>query len=118
MPALLILASAVACAAHPLSLKQAEALVMAAPNIRAAATERGAKPVFEWVDPGPEGWRFDVNSDTPCASQDPCSKLLGHYTVNRTTGEVVDLDADEDGKVVSSPGLTKLRLKLLHPSGC
>jgi len=118
MPPLVVLAGAVACLAQPLNMKQAEALVLAAPNIRAATIERGARPFFERADAGSGGWSFDVKARNPCVGAGPCSKLLGHYAVGRRDGAVVDLDAGEDGKVISSPRITKLRARFLHPSGC
>jgi len=107
-------ASALACSSGPLSLSQAEALVLATPNIQASVSERHARPFFEWVQRGPQGWRFDVNAQNPCVAARACSGLLGHYAVNRTTGEVEDLDAaGGDGALVSSAALTKLRTKFL-----
>ncbi len=92
----------------PLSLAQAETLVLAAPNIRASVREAHAKPYFEDVEQGPAGWRFTVKSRAPCATRNPCSTLIGHYAVDAATGTVVDLDAGEDGLTVSSPEIARL----------
>lgn len=99
--------SAGACSGAPITLAQAKQLVLAAPNIRASVAERGAKPRFEWVDTKPNGWRFDVNSATPCLHYNACSTLLGHFWVTRL-GEVEDLDGGKDGIAVSSPRMRRL----------
>jgi hypothetical protein len=92
----------------PLSLAQAETLVLAAPDIRTSVSEAGAKPFFESIERGPNGWRFTVKAGNGCATPNPCSSLIGHYTVDATTGAVVNLDAGEDGVAVSSPEMARL----------
>jgi hypothetical protein len=101
---------AASCGSEAVTLDQAKALVLASPNIRAAVRLRGAKPVFEWVDETPLGWRFDINSNTPCEGDiKVCSNLLGHYSVVRGTGTVYDLnDGDGDGALVSSVEMRRL----------
>jgi hypothetical protein len=98
------------CQTEHLTVRQAQALVLAAPNIQAAIKERGAKPFFASTDTAPGGWGFDVNSATPCLhAPNPCSSLLGHFAVSRD-GEVEDLDADGGaGAVISSPQMRSLR---------
>jgi hypothetical protein len=101
------LSSAGTCSGPPIRLKQAEQLVLAAPNIRAAVTELGARPRFEWAEAKRGGWHFDVNSATPCLHRNACSTLLGHFWVT-SDGEVEDLDHGEDGVPVSSPNMRRL----------
>jgi hypothetical protein len=95
------------CSGHPISLEQAKQLVLAAPNIRAAVTERGAKPIFEWIGTGRNGWNLDVNSATRCLHADACSTLLGHFSVGRD-GQVEDFDRGEDGVLISSARMRRL----------
>jgi len=115
MIAELTLASILACSSAPLSLKHAETLVLAAPQIRASVAERGARPFFAWVHRDGPGWRFDVNARNPCSSATPCSALLGHYAVNASTGAVEDLDANGgDGGLVSSVEIRTLRTRFLR----
>src|SRR4051812_25887605 len=95
------------CQTSSISLLQAKQLVLAVPNIEAAVRERGARPRFEWTGTKPDGWRFDVNSATPCLHGNACSTLLGHFWVTRK-GEVEDLDRGEDGVVVASAKMTRL----------
>jgi hypothetical protein len=94
---------------RPLTLKQAERLVLAAPNIQASVRERGAKPYFEWIHNTGRGWQFDINSRTPCDHVPACSTLLGHYTVGKYDAKVVDLDAGEDGLEVTSSDMLALK---------
>jgi hypothetical protein len=106
------LAVVVACASAPLSLKQAQMLVLAAPNIRTSVSDLGARPFFEWVHREGAGWHFDVKARNACPSDNACSSLLGHYAVDRTTGEVEDLDANGgDGALVSSVEMKRLRTR-------
>ena len=107
--ALLTLAS---CETRQLTLKQAKELVLAAPEIQAAVKQRGAKPFFDGVDTGPRGWRFDVNSATPCLHpRNSCSTLLGHFAVSRD-GDVEDLDAARGaGTVISSLEIRRRALR-------
>lgn len=100
------------CHGGHLTVRQAQALVLAAPNIQAAVKERGAKPHFASTGSTSQGWSFDVNSATPCPhARNPCSALLGHFAVSRD-GEVEDLDADVGaGAVISSPEMRNLRQK-------
>ena len=100
-----------------LSLEQAKRLVLAAPNIKASIRKRGAKPFFEWIEASPAGWRFDVNSRTPCSHSRACSALLGHYVVNKRTAEVRDLDAGENGVDVSSDEIMRLK-QSFRPTEC
>jgi len=87
-------------------------LVLATPNIRASVAERGARPFFEWVQLEGTGWHFDVNARNACTSNSVCSALLGHFTVNRSTGEVDDLDANGgDGALVSNAEMKRLRIR-------
>jgi hypothetical protein len=98
------------CSHQPIGLKQAEALVLRASGITQAVAARGARPAFEWIGIGPDGWRFDVNARNRCATPGPCSKLLGHFAVNRWTAQVEDLDAaGGEGALVSDSELTRLR---------
>jgi len=97
--------------AVPVSLNRAKALVLAAPNVLAAVRLRHAKPFFESIENTPLGWRFTVNSKTPCeGGVKACSNLLGHYSVDRRMGEVYDLDAaGGEGARVSSAKIQRLR---------
>jgi hypothetical protein len=116
MIALLASLAAAGCHPQPLTLRQAEQLVLAAPNIRASVSERGAKPFFEYVERISGGWSFGINSATPCAIVNPCSSLLGHYSVGRD-GDVIDLDRGEEGVGVSSPAMARL-LRRFRRSHC
>ena len=98
----LALVAASSCSSHALTLAEAKARVLAAPNIRAAVVHRGAHPFFESIVVGPDGWTFTVNARNACAGPGPCSTLLGHYSVNRETGVVEDMDAGEDGKPIAT----------------
>jgi hypothetical protein len=109
MLSLIAIVAATPCAPLALDVRQAEKLVLAAPNIRASVAERGAHPFFESVDRGKSGWTFTVNAANPCATANPCSNLLGHYAVDRRTGEIEDLDAGLDGEPVSSPRIRQLQ---------
>ena len=102
------------CHHDGLSLAQAKALVLATPSVRAAVVQRHAKPFFDAVMPGPNGWSFDVNSRTPCAHPGlPCSSLLGHFAVSRG-GDVEDLDAAGGaGSLVTSAELQRLKQRFL-----
>ena len=110
----LLLAAAGCGDRAPLTLEQAERLVLTAPNIEASARERGARPSFDWIRSGDSGWQFDVNSHTPCDHARACSTLLGHYIVNKYSGAVVDLDAGEDGREVSSPEMLALKRSFIE----
>jgi hypothetical protein len=103
------------CQLSSLTLQQAQQLALAAPNIEAAVIERHAEPRFEWITSSPGGWSFDINSASPCAHLNPCSTLMGHFAVNRRTGEVENLDADGgSGAVVSSSTMKQLLRQLNH----
>jgi hypothetical protein len=106
----LALIGALGCGLEPITVQEAKTLVLASPNIRASVRERHAHPFFDYIGPGPDGWNFDVNSRTPCAGPGPCSTLLGHYSVSRSTGAVEDLDAaGGEGRVISTPRLRGLQ---------
>jgi len=92
---MVLLAAASCGAAALLTLEQAEKLILAIPNIEAAVRDRGAKPFFEYIEQGPDGWRFDVNSNSPCENGSSCSTLPGHFVINKSSGQVIDLDAGE-----------------------
>lgn len=116
MIVLLVSLAAAGCNPRALTLRQAEQLVLAAPNIRASVTRLGAKPFFEYIERLPKGWYFDINSATPGATANPCSSLLGHYSVGRD-GAVTDLDSGEGGARVSSPAMRRL-LRRFRASCC
>jgi len=111
---MLIFALALATQPPALSLSQAKALVLASPTVEASVHERGARPFFEWTKAAPRGWTFTVNARNPCQGQGPCSALLGHFSVDRYSGIVVDLDAGEDGLAVSSPDMVRLLERFRH----
>jgi hypothetical protein len=102
------------CGPKALSLRQAEALVLAAPNIRASVIQRGAHPAFDSVRRTPHGFQMRAYANDPCPTANPCSNLLGHYFVDRQTGEVTDLDRGDEGVVVSSPEMERVRRR----NGC
>jgi hypothetical protein len=95
------------CYSHALTLAEAKARVLAAPNIRAAVARRQAHPFFESIVARPGGWTFTVNARNACAGPGPCSTLLGHYAVDRKTGVLWDMDAGEGGKPVKTPHLLR-----------
>ena len=97
------------CAAHGLTLSQAKQLALAAPNIENAVRLNHAAPRFEYIKAQSGGWYFDINSANPCPRQRPCSKLLGHYTVDKRTGEVTELDRGEEGVAVTSHKMIRLK---------
>ena len=105
----LFLLTAISCPSHALTLAEAKARVLAAPNIKSSVRLRGARPFFESITRGANGWNFTVNARNACGGADPCSTLLGHYSVNRITGEVWDLDAGFEGRRISAS--RPLRLK-------
>lgn len=107
---MLALALLLAAPDTALTLAQAKALVLTSPGIEAAVRERKARPFFEYVEARPGGWYFTVNARNRCAHPHrPCSTLLGHFFVHSDIGWVVDLDAGEEGRVVSTPLTRKLR---------
>lgn len=99
----LLLLTAFSCPSHALSQAEAKARVLAAPNIKASVARGGARPFFESITAGPSGWTFTVKARNSCAGPGPCSNLLGHYSVDRDTGEVWDLDEGFDGGSVIAP---------------
>src|SRR5262245_3853879 len=103
---------AVSCGPRALTLRLAEALVLAAPNIQASVVERGAHPAFDGIEQSPHWFKVRAYASGPCANSYPCSNLLGHYLVDRQTGAVTDLDQGFDGEVVSSPEMERLRRRI------
>ena len=116
MLAVLTLAASAACSVPSITLADAERLVLATPDIRAAIAERHARPFFEVAQRRPEGWYFVVKASNPCAGFGPCSTLLGHYVVNRRDAVIENLDVGGDGRVVSSASIRRRQRTLLRNS--
>jgi len=89
-----------------ISLDEAKALVLHAPDVRASVVERGARPSVDVEETGSNGWLLRVYATNGC---DPgvaaCSTLIGYYDVDKTTTEVDDLD----NRRVESPEMSRAR---------
>jgi hypothetical protein len=112
MIGVLAMLAAASCGPQRLTLNQAEALVLTAPNIRASVVQNNAHPAFDSITRAPGWFKMRAYANDPCSMANPCSNLLGWYLVDRRTGAVTDLDAGDDGEQVSSHEMARLRRRL------
>jgi hypothetical protein len=97
----------------PITISDAKSLLAQAPEFIAMA-DRGWTYYFDPQKPGTDFSGVDFYFFEVFARHkgEENSDLVGHFAVNKWTGDVRDISADEQGKEISSPHLKQMQTQL------
>jgi len=107
------------CSAVPFSPDEARSLLRAIPDALAAKHIGGKLSTVEWRPPG-SGYRvenfflFELLSTKSLPTTPLNNGVLGYYGVNKTTGDVVELNSDKNPIQGHALKLMQDKLRALH----